>query len=454
MKICFVANYQKTIFFHEVSKYLLKKGVEIFWIAINKEQVTSLSNHYPPSNILLIDKSALKKNTKPVDDFKIKELVFGDRCLKNEKWGLDYLEKIQEPTYEFITKNKINVVIGELTWAHEILIMRMIKKRPEINSTYLNPHTIRIPPNKFAFFTNEFQSEILELPTPPMEETTPITLEAIPPDYLNLNNVLLKKSRKFSSRANKALNFFLRWKKDFNDPTLTTSHLNTLTKRVKEELNKELYSLLPRRKFTEEIKRTKYVLLTLHKQPEASIDVIGRYYENQETNILNISRSLPTHWKLLIKEHTNAIGDRSILFFLRLLRDPSIILIDENESSLNMVESAQLVITVSGTVAYEAAIKGIPSLTFADTFFNKLGHCRKLTIEDLRNREIPELIDSIKKSEDNTQEFTHWITRNSFDGIISDPTSNPNCMTKGNIEKVSDAILSVSREICANSFTV
>ncbi|WP_275628928.1 hypothetical protein [Pseudomonas sp. 273] len=311
----------------------------------------------------------------------------------------------------------------------------------------MNPHTIRIPSDRFAFFTDEFQSKIFEIEKETSIHTTPTEIKVSAPDYLQLNNTLLKKSRTFNHRAKKLYNFITRWKKDFNDPTLTTSHLRTLTKRIKEELNKELYRFIPRKKFDESIRNEKYVLLTLHKQPEASIDVIGRYYEDQEANITNISRSLPDNWKLLIKEHTNAIGDRSIFFFTRLLRDPAIVLIDENESSLNIIENAQLVITVSGTVAYEAAMKGIPSATFADTFFNKLGLCKKLTLEDLRNSDIPELIEHIKESESKSHEFKNWILRNSFEGIISDPISNPKCITSHNIEKVSDAILTVGREI-------
>jgi hypothetical protein len=446
MRICFIANYQKTLFFQAISKVLREKSAEIFWITINKEQSNLISKDTPKENTIRIDKSILKSNNRPIGDFKIKELVFGDRCLKHESWGIEFLEKIQEPLYNFIHSNKIDIIIGELTWAHEILAFRIINGSPLINTKFLNPHTIRIPSKRFAFFTNEFQSEILEISKKTETQPSLLKLEAIAPDYLKLNDLILKKSRSLSSRLQKIINFLTRWKKDFNDPTLTTSHFKTLTKRLKEETNKELYKIIPRRKFTNDIKDLKYVLLTLHKQPEASIDVIGRYYENQLENISIISRALPKSWKIIVKEHTNAVGDRSILFFWKLLKDPAIILINEEESSFTLMEHAQLVITVSGTIAYEAAIKGIPSLTFADTFFNRLGRCKKLTIEDIRNYEIPDLIKKIKKTDTGIKSFTSWISQNSFEGIISDPTSNPECMSKDNIEKVSNAISLVYQE--------
>ena len=60
------------------------------------------------------------------------------------------------------------------------------------------------------------------------------------------------------------------------------------------------------------------MVYTLHKQPEASVDIVGRYYDNQYTNIQNIWRILPDDWCLVVKEHTNAIGDRPLSFLKKL----------------------------------------------------------------------------------------------------------------------------------------
>ena len=72
----------------------------------------------------------------------------------------------------------------------------------------------------------------------------------------------------------------------------------------------------------------KYVLLTLHKQPEASIDLFDHYNSNQLELATTIANSLPMHYTLMIKEHSNAIGDRGAKWFKQLKKIKNITLVN------------------------------------------------------------------------------------------------------------------------------
>src|SRR5689334_765542 len=82
--LCFVANFHKTVFFHEVAQRLLSSGIAIYWVVTKSDQYKYLQQIYPKENVLYINRSFIQKSTPVIDDFKINELVYGDRVLKTE----------------------------------------------------------------------------------------------------------------------------------------------------------------------------------------------------------------------------------------------------------------------------------------------------------------------------------------------------------------------------------
>ncbi len=181
---------------------------------------------------------------------------------------------------------------------------------------------------------------------------------------------------------------------------------------------------------------------------EASIDVLGRYCEDQLSNIINIWRRLPSNYILIIKEHTNAIGDRPYSFYKKLMRLPNLFFVDENVDSHELISIADYIVTVSGTVAYEAALMGKQSYTLCQTFFNRLEKCDY--IENMRDFKFG----SIKNRKIKMTKiiFYEWLWKRSFPGIISDPISNANCISDNNISLLSDALRKVIKKYEENRF--
>lgn len=449
MDICFVANYTKTFFQNALAIELKKSGYNIFWIVVNINNYEFLRNNYEEKNILYLPKDEVfSSNNSSIFDFKLNELIYGDRVMKYDyDSALEYLTKIQKSVFNFISINSISFVFGETTWAHEILISRIIIHFKSLNSVYLNPHTIRIPSNRFAFFTSEFQDNFLLLEPDYVNKSLPVdSFKLIKPDYLLINDNKIKASISFNGRLKRLKSFITSNNLDINDPTLLKpkSKYNIVLP-IKNEINKELYKRV-KTIGLDFLADRKFLLVTLHKQPEASIDVIGRYVEDQTQNILNLWRMLPEGWLLVVKEHSNAIGDRSLSWYNNLIKYNNIFFANEKLDSYDLIDLCQAVYTVSGTIAYEAALKNKSALVSTNTFFN-FPYVKKVTTDTfLKSKNLIEILDEIPDENINISNIKKKIYFNSFKGIISDPLNNPLCMEKSNINIVVKAFLRILKK--------
>lgn len=430
--ICFVANQKKTVFFRGIAQELAKVGVSVYWITVSDKLKRELEVEYGEDKVLLLSRGA---SGDPIANFRLNEIIFGDRSLKEQQvWAHSYLSGVQKPIYDFVNNNKIANIFGEVTWGHEMLILRITKMFPSLNCRYLSPHTVRMPSGHFAFFSDEEQSELTARSSGMDYEHIKITLAK--PDYLGLNNQIVNKYFSLGDRIKRLMNFIVGKNHESDNPAMLHSKPKKLIKHLAREFNRELYRIVKKRDLTSCAENVRYVLYPLHKQPEASVDVIGRYYDDQYVNILNIWRALPDGWRLLVKEHSNAIGDRSIFFYNKVTRLHNVFLIGENEDSHKLIKNAQAVVTVSGTAAYEAALLGVPSFTFAKAFFNELALCHHLSIDQFKVSSLGEIIETSKrhgKDKMTLLEYEDWLSARIFKGVISDPDSNPACITPENL---------------------
>lgn len=128
----------------------------------------------------------------------------------------------------------------------------------------------------------------------------------------------------------------------------------------------------------------RYAYFALHLQPEMTTMILAPFWQDQVGLIENIARSLPIGLRLYVKEHIPMLGLRPLGYYERLKRIPNVRLVDPFMSSLELVRNAQLVLTITGTVGWEALLLGRPVITFGDVFYNVLDCVRKCkNVEDL-----------------------------------------------------------------------
>lgn len=436
-RVGFVANYRKTEFFAAVAEELERAGVETCWIAANDRLHAWLAERFGRDDVLLVDGRCADRPAPRRGDFKINELIYGDRALRHvPEFGRRYLTNIQQPLYEFLAAHHPRVVLGESTWAHEVLVHRLLRQTPELGCEYLCPATVRIPNGRFAFFRGEAQAQMLANPAADGDDpAAPSVVEK--PAYAAMVSRQVAASRTLRQRFEKIKRFVTKENIVPHDPTLIQDDWVRFRLRVREEFNKEAYRFVPKCGLAD-LAAHPFVLVALHKQPEASIDVFGRYYEDQFQNIVNVWRACPDDWVVAVKEHASAVGDRGFGFYRELRKLPNLRLVDERIDSHELIRRAEAVVTVSGTVAYEAALMGRPALTLTAMYFSGGASCRHITLEDLRRcASLRELIPAAVEDAAPLREF---VRRHSFAGLIADPLSDPRCMAPDNVRLVAQAV--------------
>lgn len=442
MNICFVSNFEKTKVFDSIAQELSNCNINIFWIAVNKNYYQFLVERYPEESVLLLNKKIEQIETTFNKDCKLNEIVYNDRFLsKNLNEGVSFLKKAQGHIYNFLVENRIRAIFGELTWAHELLISRIANQIIEFKCNYYNPHGVRIPNGRFAFFEKETEYIEIDHKVSYGDLNAPL-LRLEKPDYAKRNEEKIKESLRIGKRFQRLTNFITGVNIEKNDPSLLYDFGSRLKRGVSEEFNKNMYRNINRKPLNY-VKNKKYVLLTLHKQPEASIDVLGKYYNDQLILAHNIWQILPQDWFLVVKEHSNAIGDRGINFYKNITSLPNAILIDELCDSHKLIEQSEAVFTVSGTIAYEAALLEKTSFTFASVFFNEIKFCHQVYLSDfVKYNSLYDLIETKNKNNSgkmDIQTFSNFLYANTFVGQWS--PAREETFSPQNIKSLVSAIL-------------
>jgi hypothetical protein len=117
-------------------------------------------------------------------------------------------------------------------------------------------------------------------------------------------------------------------------------------------------------------------------------------------------------------------------------------LIDPLADSHDLIRYASLVVSVTGTIAYEAALYGKPSMTVAPMYFGPIltanginpYHSSFAEIFDCLNNTVSDGIG--KNGRQAIIEFLSWIIAQSFKGIVSNPRTEPACMNSANLDNV------------------
>ena len=119
-----------------------------------------------------------------------------------------------------------------------------------------------------------------------------------------------------------------------------------------------------------DIQSKKYAMYFLHIQPEVSVDGMAFDYQDQENTLRNILASLPADMHLVVKEHSPMLGFRPTEAYSQLVHMPGIIIADPHEDSHQLITHASVVVTLTGTVALEAVLYGIPAIVLGSIYFD------------------------------------------------------------------------------------
>lgn len=465
--ICFTILHYRTPFVCALSVELEKRGHSVFFLCpspkwkgwlleqgISEERILDQTLAVRPDPLSEAERACLAEveEVEQKSGITINSMILMDRLIR--EWAPDqacnYLLRLFVLLKSFLVENKIDVVIGEATPANELLTAAVCEW---IDVPYYFPITVRVPGDRFAFFKGRFHAEFaLNKNTSNKERASAeawaeqflaaFEQKKPKPSYWYKNNKLPSVQFVWLFKLVKTLVDEFKYKN--SDPTRFDLGW-LLKKRVGEVWNRYRLRAVSFHEVALDTKE-KFILYPLHKQPESSVDVLGDFYSDQLNLIKQIVRSLPAGYKLYVKEHSNAIGDRPLGFYREIERLPNTKLISPYTDSFILLKLASVVVTISGTMAYEAGLLGRPAITFSKMFFNVLPSVRYCAaVRDLP-RIICEQVLWQESCEDMVKEkigFLSQLYLNSFEGTFSDVNAYPEVLSERNIVDVSNAVEAV-----------
>jgi hypothetical protein len=469
MRAVFVTNQHKTAFYSAVATKMREVGVPVCWISVSERWTKFLiENGWPESDILSLPRFGAEWSApmgwteedrariariEATAEAGFKNILIMDRELSNKPSAetQNYILVVVREIERFILSKGITHGFGEPTWAPEMLTSEVLRAH---GRGYYMGHPIRVPSTRIGFYEGIFHDTLVETDssTAAHREIARVAIKAVSergerPYYFAKNMNPQRFRSHWLGEAALALSRGGEAKYDHTVPSLLTRSRRRLIAR------KRAADVRSAKLFAEPLidARRPYVLVLLHKQPEASVDVFGNALSNQLEVIKALVRILPFDWEVWVKEHGHAIGDRPLTAYETLATLPGVRLIQPGADTFKLIAGAGLTASVAGTACMEAGIMGYPAITFARVFFAPVMVADAVNPFGMNQHDMNDLLDRAEAFRTDpsrarrVEDFITWCVAQSSDGLVSDPLSNPECMEPGNIGRVAEAICGLMR---------
>jgi hypothetical protein len=463
MRALFVTNQHKTIFYDAVARRLCKHGVEIFWISNSKRWTNYLVAQAWDRNALLSlpqfgpewsapftpspDDWARLARIEATSEVGLKNILIMDREVSKGN-GLAteaYVHVVTREIDRFVERHAIRFGFGEVTWAQELLTSEVMRAH---GGQFFFTHTVRVPSSRVAFFEGIYHDAIAKLGEPDEghREIARAAIEAIrkrgeKPYYFTRNMNPYRFRRHWIDEAFRSIAKSGEAQYDHSVPRLAARVIRRLKggasgwwMRVADTFERApVNGARP------------FVLVLLHVQPESSVDVLGAPRSNQLEVIRALARILPFGWEIWVKEHPHAIGSREAHYYRSLKSLPGLRLIDPGEDTAALAQRAGVVASVSGTGCLEAAIMGVPAITFAPIVWRPILLRSDVDPFGMTHRDMADLLVEARRlrqdpnQDRRIEDFVTWLVAQSVEGFYADPVSTPEAMTPANIESIAVA---------------
>ena len=167
------------------------------------------------------------------------------------------------------------------------------------------------------------------------------------------------------------------------------------------------------------VSKYKYIFFPLQTEPEISVSGIANDFFFQLSAINLIARDLPANYRIIVKEHLLAIGRRPTNFYGQIRSLKNVLIADPTEHGVDYVKRSLAVAGLTGTSSWEAAVMGIPVISFSkNNAYNFLKHVFYVKEPDSIKYILSKILEKkwpSKKSINDGAKFYHSYIKNSFD---------------------------------------
>jgi hypothetical protein len=382
-------GYSPADYFQSFGQTLEDSGFEVFWVHITRSAANNHKKMLPTPSASILDAtenfrpdlSDAEKCRKELAELecigspRINDIILMDRILRNKSYPfvLCYLNHLQHVLSKFFTENSIALVTSGRDSALQLVSMLVCQK---LNIPWAAPTRARIPQDMYMFASGHETMSILDIRPPTNEDRiwaeeflrnfrsdrNKPALKAAAKSFSDIIKMMPRHAKLFLSLLRSS---FVEYGNCYSRYTIS----RIIWMYLKRRLNMIVFKVFPPHS---SLGRQPFCLYALHTQPESSIDVAGSYFSNQTELITFISRSLPVSHELYVKIHPTDVDGKSFLFYKRIAQLPGVRLINYDIDSMELVQRAAIIFTLTGTIGYEAGLMGKTVVTFAKNYFNRM----------------------------------------------------------------------------------
>jgi hypothetical protein len=305
----------------------------------------------------------------------VNDIILMDRLLrrKPDQFGYAYLAHLDEVVSDYLVRNDIRFVSNGRDTALQVACAKICARLGIISVV---PTGIRLPDHRYGFCPGHTEEEFVQfrIAGEPersqareflklFRETKPI------PHYV----LLERRNNRFLRRIPKDVRLygahFLRGLRDLSNDYTRYSLARLFAMYLRRRLNALHLSMAPP---FEPVGTQPFVIYAYHVQPESSVDVLASYVSDQPALIRQIARALPASHELYVKPHQDHLGGLSRRELVTLKKIPGVRLVSPYLQSHELMLRSSAILTLTGTMAFQGALHGVPSIIFAPQFFKSL----------------------------------------------------------------------------------
>ncbi|MDQ7075193.1 MAG: hypothetical protein Q9O24_08605 [Gammaproteobacteria bacterium] len=436
MKILFIENRYKTHFWKALAAELQERGCEVLFLIQNHRfEVEGFPN-------AVIPYPRKKERVDSGAEFGFIETA--DRSCNcfagNSHHYRFYYEKISAVIAEY----QPDLVVGEATVFHELLAIQICREEEIV---YLNPSSSSYPKNRFSLYQYDTKLAYRGSAETCSDARCDELIEAISqrkiqPDYMLKHQVdqAFDDDKTYPQPGswrdrNIILQAYAAGER-YNTPHPLRKLLHD---RRLSQLKIEWNALAAER--ADSMADKKIILYPLQMQPEANLDVWGQKHRDQAELVAMLAKALPDDCCLLVKANPKVKYELNEALLARVRENKNSVPLALAVKMEEVFPQADLIVTVTGTIAIEAVLSGKPLALLGESVVK--GGAGVIWLDQAA--ELSAALERLAAgfptaTQEEKRALIRRLLSSSYAGLISDPCHAPTCLDAENIKQVATVI--------------